>query len=313
MPRYAAIDIGTNSVKITTADIGANGEFSIVAERSKVTRLGKSVDKTRRFEDAAVEATLQAIREFADEARQLGAERIVAGGTSAMRDAENGDEFRRRASVITGGEVEVITGDREAELTFLGAMSDARVAGQGTGNVLAFDVGGGSTELIAGQSAPPKIVKSRSLDIGAVRLTERFFRTDSPSREELTQARASVNELLQQFELPNAITRIVGIGGTAVNAASMLRAERNPNVDQTEAPDLQGEIISASNIDHLIDSLAILTLDERKSIPGLDPSRTDVIVAGLLIISQILHHFRQASLTLSTRGVRHGMLLELES
>ncbi len=313
MPRYSAIDIGTNSVKITTADVGANGEFAIVAESSKVTRLGRGVDKTRRFDEAAAEATLQAIREFSEAARQSGAERIVAGGTSAMRDAENGDEFRRRAAEITGGGIELITGDREAELTFLGAMSDVRVAGQGGGEILAFDVGGGSTELIAGESAPPKILKSQSLDIGAVRLTERFFTTDSPSREELTHARAAVGEFLDQFELPAAIPRIVGIGGTAVNAAAMLRAERTPDSQPSDAPDLQGEIVSAANIDHLIDSLAILTLDERKFTPGLDPSRADVIVAGLLIISQILHHFRQPSFTLSTRGVRHGLLLELSS
>jgi exopolyphosphatase / guanosine-5'-triphosphate,3'-diphosphate pyrophosphatase len=295
--RYASIDIGTNSTKMTAAEV-SGGRIDVLAEHTEITRLGRGVDATKRFSDDAVAATLDAIRRYVAEARSLGISHIAAGGTSAMRESTNGDEFRRTAAEIIGADVEVVSGPREAQLTFLGAMSDASLLQQAS-RVLAFDVGGGSTELIVGTRS--RIERSESLDIGAVRLTERILRSDPPTSDEMATAQAQIDSVLSAF-MSTQVDRIIGIGGTATTVAAML----SPRFAA-----IQGGEVRDRQLADLTARLASEPLEQRRSTPGLDPARADVIVAGMLIVRRIMACFDKASYVVSTRGVRYGMLLEM--
>jgi exopolyphosphatase/guanosine-5'-triphosphate,3'-diphosphate pyrophosphatase len=298
MPRFAAVDIGTNSVKLTAGE-SSGGDLRVLFDRTRITRLGKGVDKTRRFADEAVDLTLSALSEFTGEAREAGVTTFRAGGTSAMRDAENGDDFRRRAGDLLGCEIEVISGDREAELSFKAAVSDSSLWAPGGGRLLAFDVGGGSTELIAGR--PDHVEAMRSLDIGAVRLTERFLHTDPATPSEMNQAQAAVDEALAQYP-QLSVNRVIGIGGTATTIAK---------IQGCDEAALQGLQISAQDIDRIFHDLSSKPVEERRKTPGLDPARADVIPAGLLIVRRILARFDASGFALSLRGVRYGLLLEM--
>jgi len=297
--RYASIDIGTNSTKMTAAEV-SGGRIDVLAEHSEITRLGRGVDATKRFSDSAVDATLDVLRRYAAEARSLGISHLAAGGTSAMREAENGDEFRTRAREIIGHDIEVISGSREAQLTFLGALSDPSLLGRAR-RVLAFDVGGGSTELIVGTRAA--IERSQSLDVGAVRLTERVLCSDPPTASEMSDAQGAVDRMLAQFH-SEQVDRIVGIGGTATTVAAML----SPRYVAS-----QGSEVRDTQLADLLNRLASTPVEQRRSTPGLEPARADVIVAGMLIIRRIIACFGKSSYVVSTRGVRHGMLLEMSS
>jgi len=297
--RYATIDIGTNSTKMTAAEV-SGGRIEVLSERSEITRLGRGVDATKRFSDDAVDATLRVLRDYVGEAKSLGISHLAACGTSAMRDSLNGDEFRSLAGDILGTSVEIVSGTREAQLTFLGAVSDPSLLRQAH-RVLAFDVGGGSTELILGTRV--RVERSQSLNIGAVRLTERFLHGDPPTASELTAASEVAEQALAQFESA-PVDRIIGIGGTATTVATMI-APRIPTVQGAEIRDRQ--------LDELLAGLSTQTVEERRKTPGLEPARADVIVAGMAIIRNIMTRFGMASFVVSTRGVRYGLLLEMSA
>ena len=184
MARYAAIDVGTNTVLLLVAEQTTSG-FSPVAERSAITRLGKGVDANRRLAPEAMERTLEALGRFAAEARSLGAVDVVVSATSAARDAQNGAEFLAAARARAGVDVEILSGDEEARLSYLAVATDfaAEAAGR---ELVAIDIGGGSTEFIFGTEHSVRF--HTSLNVGSVRLTERYLRSDPPAEEELARA-----------------------------------------------------------------------------------------------------------------------------
>jgi exopolyphosphatase/guanosine-5'-triphosphate,3'-diphosphate pyrophosphatase len=293
------MDIGTNSTKMTAAEV-SRGQIDVLAERGEITRLGRGVDATKRFSDEAVAATLAALEDFAAEARSLGIRHIAAAGTSAMREAVNGEEFRARARAIIGCDIEIVSGAREAQLTFLGAISDPSLLAM-SNRILAFDVGGGSTELILGTR--DRIECSRSLNIGAVRLTERILLGDPPTAAELAASQEEIDRTLAEFAR-GKVDRIIGIGGTATTVAAML---------SPSSAGLQGSEVVSARLDELFEHLAGMSVAERRGTPGLHAARADVIVAGMQIIKSILKYFGKQSYFVSTRGVRHGLLLEMST
>ncbi len=177
MTTAASVDIGTNSVKMTVARLG--DRLEILADTTKITRLGKGVDASGRLDAEAMRRTLEALGEFAAEAKRLGAERIGAAGTSALRDAANGAEFVAEAERALGGTVEIISGDREAHLIYTAAQRDPDLSLPDAGTLAVMDIGGGSTEFVLGRNGV--IVFRNSLQLGAVRLTERALPSDPPS------------------------------------------------------------------------------------------------------------------------------------
>ena len=301
--RLAAIDIGTNSTKMTVADVSGDGLLSVVLEDSDVTRLGEGVDHSHRLGDLPMARTLAAIVHFADAARILGAETILGAGTSALRDASNGPAFIAAVLAKSGVTVQIISGDQEANLAYAAVRSDAGLGIAAAASLLVFDIGGGSTELILGDASG--VGRYKSLNIGAVRLTERFFRTDPPALAELSAARQLASDSLAAFPVPIGPLRVAGIGGTALNIAAVTLGQITPNADA-----VHGMTVSTADVSAALARFASLSLAGRRAIPGLEPKRADVIVAGALILDTLLAYFAADKFLLSARGLRYGLLAD---
>jgi exopolyphosphatase/guanosine-5'-triphosphate,3'-diphosphate pyrophosphatase len=272
--RVAAVDLGTNSTRLLIADV-EDGAVEEVVRRTVVTGLGEGVDARRRLLPVPVARVRNVLSDFRREAEALGAERTLAVATSAVRDAENGEAFLGEVEWSYGFATRLLSGEEEAALTRAGV---GRVAA----DTLLLDVGGGSTELVAGDS-------HISLDIGSVRLTERHLHRDPPTDDELTRAAAAVHDLLPALEVRAAL----GVAGTVGQLAVLLG-------DTT---------LRLSEIEALLDRLAAMTLDERRGLPGLDPARAPVIVGGALIVRQVLRRYELNEIEFSVRDLLDGAAL----
>lgn len=302
MDTVAAVDIGTNSVKMTVGD-----GTQILLDTVITTRLGKGVDASGQLAPDAMARTLDALAQFATQARALGAQRIAAVGTSALRDASNGPTFVREAPHALGGPVEVISGEREAHLTYLAARHDPDLALPSDALIATTDVGGGSSEVVVGHGN--QLLFFTSLQLGAVRLTERTQPADPWTAADLTRARELLAPFLQ-LDLPKTKTvlPVVSSGGTAAYLGAMEQAEAGlPTTPDT----FHGMQLSRERLARRIALLAALPLTERHKVPGLDPARADVIVAGALIQEGLLSALGSEHLTISARGLRYGLLYDL--
>jgi exopolyphosphatase/guanosine-5'-triphosphate,3'-diphosphate pyrophosphatase len=271
--RVAAVDTGTNSTRLLVADVCAEHVEALV-RRATVTRLGEGVDATRRLAPAAVARVHAVLADYAAEIEALEVERTLAVGTSSLRDAADGEDFLRDLEARFGWKTRLLSGEDEAELT-------RRGVGAVDKRTLVLDVGGGSTELMAGPFR-------QSLDVGSVRLTERFLKTDPPTADELEGAATYTRDLLPDLDVEAAI----GVAGT---------------VAQLQA--LVGDLTAAAVEDEL-DRLAALPHAERRRVPGLDPERAPVIVAGTLIIREVLRRYGLERLEFSERDLLDGIALE---
>ncbi len=301
--RLAAIDIGTNSTKMTVADVSDDGSLTVVSEQSDVTRLGEGVDAARRLNDTAMARTLDAIARFAEDARRQGATEVLGAGTSALRDAANGEDFLAQAKERAGVDIQIITGDREAQLAFAAVRSDSSLGLPSDAPLLVFDIGGGSTELILGDANG--VGRHKSLDIGAVRLTERFLPSDPPTEYELEQAAHYARAAFDTFPAPDTPPLVAGIGGTAVNIAAVTQGLAKPDPDA-----LHAAVLTHADVSAALDRFKHLPLADRRQIPGLEPKRADIIVAGALILDCLLTYFHADRFTLSARGLRYGLLAD---
>lgn len=299
MTRVACIDIGTNSVLLLIAEQSSRGPVALV-EQATITRLGQGVDRTGQLAPEACERTLACLQAYAGTIAEYGAKRVVAVGTSAMRDASNGAEFRSRARELLGVEPRVISGDEEAALTFAGALSGLEVAG----TLVVFDVGGGSTEIIVGESegASEHVTSARSLDIGSVRLFERFLAHDPPAIDECAAVRRYVADQLAGYGPIPSTKTLVGVAGTVTTLAAIDLA-----LESYTAERVHGARITERRVREIAADLARLSLAERKRLPGLAPERADVIVAGALLVHEVLLWAQCEELVVSDRGVRWGL------
>jgi len=305
--RVAAIDIGTNSVLLLIAERGPTpgGELAPVLERATITRLGRGVDATRTLDPEAVLRTLACLADYASEIARMGVSRVGVVGTSAMRDARGGDDFIARAEALLGVAPRVISGEEEAQLTFVGALSGLGLHGP----VVVFDTGGGSTEVIRGTAGAHDVIeRSASLDVGSVRLTERHVLSDPPAASELDaarrDARAALGSLGSGWAGPSA--PLVGVAGTVTTLAAYAL-----EVAPYDAARVHGARLDAATLAHATARLAGIPLVERRAIPTLDPRRADIIVAGGLIVEEIMAWARADELLVSDRGVRWGLAKRL--
>jgi exopolyphosphatase/guanosine-5'-triphosphate,3'-diphosphate pyrophosphatase len=303
--RVAAIDIGTNSVLLTIAEVVASTDsasgfgLSALDERATITRLGEGVDKTRALAAGAVERTLACLSSYAEVVAAARVSRLDAVGTSAMRDAAGGSDFAERAQRLLGVRPRVISGDEEARLTFIGGLSGLALHAR---RVLVFDIGGGSTELIVGSCQPVSIEHAVSLDVGSVRLTERHLRSDPPTVAEIQALEADLGSALSTFEMP-PVDAVVGVAGTVTSIAAIAR-----KVDPYDASVIHGMRLSATEVRATSALLDRSTVAERTRLPGLSPKRADVIAAGGHICAAVLARTGAADLVVSDRGVRWGLL-----
>ena len=300
MSRYAAIDVGTNSVVLLVAERQTDRRFSAVLERMDITRLGQGVDRTNTLAAEAMENTLKVLERYAAEARELGAKQIVVSATSAARDASNGHLFIAAAKERAGLDIEIIPGDEEARLSWAAVYADFG----GRSPLVVLDIGGGSTEFIFG-SATGEISFRHSFDVGAVRLTERHIHTDPPTTAELDTIDAELEKSLVPVKRAAPGTVLVSVGGTATTLAAVVH-----HVTPYDSALIHGSKLTLAQVEASLTRLASLPTHLRKTVPGLDAKRADVIVSGVLVLRAAMRAVGVEELTVSDHGLRWGLLAD---
>ncbi|MEV0903989.1 Ppx/GppA phosphatase family protein [Streptomyces hokutonensis] len=314
--RVAAVDCGTNSIRLLVADVavsdsasgaGATGELRELDRRMTIVRLGQGVDKTGKLAPEALERTFAACREYAEVIREKGADKVRFVATSASRDASNREDFVRGVLDILGVEPEVITGDEEAELSFTGATKELTGRDDLTKPYLVVDIGGGSTEFVVGDD---QVRAARSVDIGCVRMTERHLVrdgkvTDPPTPEQVAAMRADIEEALdlaaKTVPLREART-LVGLAGSVTTVSAI--AQNLPEYD-TEA--IHHSRVSYDQVREITDSLLHSTHAERAAIPSMHPGRVDVIGAGALVLLSIMERTGATEVVVSEHDILDGI------
>jgi len=291
--RVGAVDLGTNSTRLLVADV-VNGHVGEVARRLTITGLGEGVDEHGRLLPSAIKRLRACLDRYAAEARSLGAERTLAIATSAVRDAENGRELLDEIERSYGFVTRLLGGSDEAALMLRG-VSSGRPVSDGT---LLLDIGGGSTELVLGGPGP--VGFSTSLQLGCVRLTERFLVSDPPTAEELARCAAAVREELPELEPADAI----GVAGTVTTIAAL-----DLGLDAYDPVRIHGHRIPRSSVERELARLAALPVAERRGVPGLEPDRAPVIVGGAVILLEVLRAYGLAAIEASERDILHGVAL----
>ena len=282
----AVIDIGTNTTRLLVAERGEDGEIVELERRTTITSLGQGVDATGRLAPEAMERVASAIAGYRELIDRLGAERIVAVATSAMRDADNGPDFRRHLNETYGVDARTISGDEEARLTFLGATT-GRADDRET---VVIDIGGGSTEYVVGRPGEDPGFHT-STQMGSVRHTERFLHTDPPTREELDALAADVRATVPDVRPEHAIA----VAGTATSLAA---------IDGAEA--VHGYLLSLAACERIAATLAALPVKERRGVEGLHPDRAPTIVAGATILTESIRTLGLDEVEVSDRDILHG-------
>jgi len=294
--RVGAVDMGTNSTRLLVADVDG-ARLAEVERLLRITRLGDRVDADGRLSDAGMERVHTVLEGYAARARELGAERVLATATSAVRDADNGSEFLAGVRRRHGFETRLLSGREEAELTYRGVTSRL-AAGPGT---LVCDIGGGSTELVLG--GPAGVLDATSLDVGCVRMSERCLRSDPPAASELAELREAVAALLPR-EITSRTSTLVGVAGTVTTLATI-----DLGLDREIPEEIDGHALDAATVEALLGQLAAVPLAERREVRGLMPERAPTIVAGAAIAAEVLRATGAGRMLVSERDILHGAAL----
>ncbi|MFF9781642.1 Ppx/GppA phosphatase family protein [Streptomyces nigrescens] len=320
MKRVAAIDCGTNSIRLLVAEAtapdsasgaGATGELKDLDRRMQIVRLGQGVDRTGRLAPEALERTFAACREYAAVIKGLGAEQVRFVATSASRDAENRDDFVRGVVDILGVEPEVITGDQEAEFSFNGATKELSGRADLERPFLVVDIGGGSTEFVLGDAS---VRAARSVDVGCVRMTERHLVhegeiSDPPSPGQIAAIKADVAAALDRAEetvpLREAAT-LVGLAGSVTTVAAIALG-----LNQYDSEAIHHSRIPLAKVREITDRLVSSTHAERAAIPVMHPGRVDVIAAGALVLLSIMERVGAGEVVVSEHDILDGIAWSL--
>ncbi len=298
--RYAVIDAGTNSIKFHIGEHDVNGTWRTVVDRAEVTRLGEGLAQQGVIIDAALERAAAAIVTMVDEAKRQGVRAIAAVGTAGLRIASNGNEVVDAIQARTGVHIEVISGEEESRLAFLAAKASL---GLNQGSLVVFDTGGGSSQFTFGHEA---VVDERfSVEVGAVRYTERFGLDRAVSPEVLREAMAAISADLSRIDGRPVPDALVAMGGAVTNITAVMHrlASYDPAV-------VQGSVLDRAEIDRQIELYRSRDADARRTIVGLQPKRAEVILAGACIVRTVMEKLGKQSFTVSDRGLRHGVLAE---
>ncbi len=304
MSRYAAIDIGSNSIRMLAAEVDPNGTMLPLAAERQVVRLGTSVFREGRLNEATMNLACEVLAGMAASYRRQDVLAVRVVGTAALRDASNQPEFLARAATVIGSPVEVISGLEEARLVHLGVQSLWRHPKQ---RLLVADIGGGSTELILSENG--HIVESFSKPLGAVRLTEMFLKSDPADAHELLRMQKYIQERIAgpvgRFGAVK-IDRMIATSSTAaalVCAVNRVRRSKRDLADRLPA--------TSAQIRRLYNQVSTIDLAGRRTITGIGPKRAEIIVAGVAVLDQIVEHFRLPRLYYSMAGVREGIVADL--
>ncbi|AKL66417.1 Ppx/GppA family phosphatase [Streptomyces goshikiensis] len=311
MTRVAAIDCGTNSIRLLVADCDpGTGELVELDRRMLVVRLGQGVDQTGRLAPEALERTFAACREYAAVIKELGAQKVRFVATSASRDAENRDDFVRGVLEILGVEPEVISGDLEAEFSFTGATRELTGATHLERPFLVVDIGGGSTEFVVGEE---HVRAARSVDVGCVRMTERHLVTDGvvtdpPTREQIAAIRADVEAALdlaaEAVPLAEART-LVGLAGSVTTVAAIALG-----LSEYDSSAIHHARIPYEKVREVSERMLTATHAERAAIPVMHPGRVDVIGAGALVLLAVMERVGASEVVVSEHDILDGIAIK---
>lgn len=303
--RVAAVDCGTNTVRLLIADVAPGRDLVDVERRQIITRLGKDVDATRAFDPEAIARTLAVLADYGQAISDAGCAAVRMAATSAARDATNFEAFAGPAGAAVGVSPEILSGHEEARLAFLGATS---ALAEERGPFLVVDIGGGSTEFVLGDGGgQPRA--AASADMGSVRITEKFIATDPPAPEELAEALSFVADHLVEVE---AVVRVaearclVGVAGTITTLAAVALG-----LDRHDPRRTHHHFLSHRNVEALFRRFASETVEERREDPAIEPGRADVITAGTLILVAVLRRWGFDGVLVSEKDVLDGIALSL--
>jgi exopolyphosphatase / guanosine-5'-triphosphate,3'-diphosphate pyrophosphatase len=285
--RVAAIDQGTNTTRLLVADVVDGGVAEIV-RRSTITRLGEGVDARRRLLPLPITRVRNCLADYRRELESLGAERALLVATSAVRDAENGEAFLGEIEWSYGFKTRLLSGDEEAAMALRG------VGGVENGTLL-LDIGGGSTELIGAQGRV-------STELGSVRLTERFLQSDPPTAAELGSLNDAIRAVLAEHDF--TAEHGIAVAGTATSLAAL-----DLGLVEYDSDRVHGHRLSDTAVEEQLERLAALPLAERREVPGLEPERAPVIVAGAAILLETMRYFGLAEIEISERDILDGAAL----
>ncbi|GGX01390.1 Ppx/GppA phosphatase family protein [Streptomyces noursei] len=328
MKRVAAVDCGTNSIRLLVADVDpTTGELKELDRRMQIVRLGQGVDRTGRLAPEALERTFAACREYAAVIKNLGAEHVRFVATSASRDAENRADFVRGVVDILGVEPEVITGDQEAEFSFTGATKELTGHPHIELPYLVVDIGGGSTEFVLGGAHPSPatalpgdaahrstVRAARSVDVGCVRMTERHLLhdghiTDPPTADQIAAIKADIAAALDHAEETVPLTEaatLVGLAGSVTTVAAIAQG-----LDHYDSAAIHHSRISRAAVREITERLLTSTHAERAAIPVMHPGRVDVIAAGALVLLSIMDRIDADEVVVSEHDILDGIAWSL--
>ncbi len=299
--RIASIDIGTNSVRLLVAERGGNGEVRPLVRLGESCRLGEGLETTGRIGPRAEERTRDTLGRFARRARELECAEVLVAATNALRSAENGPEVTARLEKAAGFPIRILSGEEEARLVYEAVVEGLRWDRE-RGEYLVVDIGGGSVEVVRGEGL--EVGPWASLELGCVRLTERFLRSDPPASSELADLRAFLRETWVRHDVllrptPQAAA---GVGGTVTALAAL-----NLGLRRYDASRVEGHLLATGDIRRLTDSLTRLTTAERQALATVGPGRADILPAGCVLLVSLCEAAGLASLTASTQGLRYAL------
>jgi exopolyphosphatase/guanosine-5'-triphosphate,3'-diphosphate pyrophosphatase len=298
--RYAVLDAGTNSIKFHIGEHAADGTWRTVVDRAELTRLGEGLEQQGVISDAALERTVAAIAGMVDEAKRHNVRALAAVGTAGLRIAANGNAVVDTIAARTGVHIEVISGEEEGRLAYLAAKAGLDLQ---QGSLVVFDTGGGSSQFTFGHDAT--VDERFSVDVGAVRYTERYRLDRAVSPDVLREAMAAIAADLSRIDGRPVPDALVAMGGAVTNITAVRHrlATYDPAV-------VQGSVLDRAEIDRQIELYRSLDADARRAIAGLQPKRAEVILAGACIVRTVMEKLGKQSFTVSDRGLRHGVLAE---
>ncbi len=300
MSRQAVIDVGTNSVKFHVAERHADGTWTTVLDRAEVTRLGEGIEESGAIASAAIERTTAAIAAMAAEAARLGVDGIIAVGTMGLRTATNSRALIDLVKARCGVTIDVISGEDECRIAYMAVKSSL---GMVKGALIVFDTGGGSTQVTVGHG--DRVDRQFSVNVGAVRYTTRFHLDQAVPDDVLKQAIDAVTADLSELDGVAPPDALVGMGGAVTNISAVMSglSKYDPDI-------VQGSVIDRAEIDRQIERYRAIPAEARRQIAGLQPKRAEVILAGACIVRTVMDKLGKSSLSVSDRGLRHGLLID---
>jgi len=300
MSRYAVIDVGTNSVKFYIGERDPAGAWRKVVDRAEVTRLGENLQQTGELAPQAMQRTLEAIAGMAEEARRNGVQGLAAVGTAGMRVARNSADFIAQVRGRCGVDIEVIPGEEEGRLAFVAVQAGL---GIGEGSLVVFDTGGGSSQFTFGHG---RAVDERfSVNVGSVRYAEKYRLDGVVTEAGLRQALEAIAADLARLDGARSPDALIGMGGATTNIAAV-----KLGLAEYDSDIVQGSTLDRRELDRQIKLYRTTPLEERRRIVGLQPSRAEVILAGACIVRTVMEKLGKEALSVSDRGLRHGLLVE---